>query len=59
MSARGKWAFADRSQAEKFVAEAGGTLVNFENAVRAAFEDMYQDTLMIRERRKARMMNKP
>ncbi len=59
MSARGKWAFADKAQAEKFVAEAGGTIETFENAIKAAYEDMYRDTLMIREKRKAMMMKKP
>ena len=59
MSARGKWAFADKAQAEKFVAEAGGSIETFENAIKAAYEDMYRDTLMIREKRKAMMMKKP
>jgi nitrous oxide reductase accessory protein NosL len=59
MSGRAKWAFADREQAEKFVAEAGGTVDTFENAIKAAYEDMYRDTLMIREKRKAKMKHKP
>ena len=58
MSARGKWAFADRTQAEKFVAASGGSIDTFENSTKAAYEDMYRDTLMIREKRKA-MMKKP
>jgi nitrous oxide reductase accessory protein NosL len=51
MTKRGKWAFADKPAAEAFVKENGGTVVVFEEAMKAAFEDMYQDTKMIREKR--------
>lgn len=56
MTGRAKWAFADPADAEKFVARHGGTLVRFEEAVKAAYEDMYQDTRMIREKRKMKRM---
>lgn len=59
MSARGKWAFSSRAQAEKFVAEHGGTIEIFANAVNAAYEDMYRDTLMLREKRKIQTKSKP
>jgi nitrous oxide reductase accessory protein NosL len=52
MTKRGKWAFADKPAAEAFVKENGGTVVVFEEAMKAAYEDMYQDTKMIREKRK-------
>jgi nitrous oxide reductase accessory protein NosL len=52
MTKRAKWAFADRGAAEAFVKESGGTIVGFEDAMKAAYEDMYQDTKMIREKRK-------
>jgi hypothetical protein len=52
MTKRAKWAFADRAAAEAFAKENGGTIATFEEAMKAAYEDMYQDTNMIRERRK-------
>lgn len=51
MTGRAKWAFADKAAAEKFTAENGGELVDFEAAVNAAYQDMYQDTRMIRMKR--------
>lgn len=56
MSARAKWAFADAETAQQFIAEHGGEPATFEEALQAAYSDLYQDTLMIRERRKARRM---
>lgn len=52
MTRRGKWAFGDRAAAEAFVKQNGGTLVSFDEALKATYEDMYQDTKMIREKRK-------
>ncbi len=54
MTKRAKWAFADRAAAEAFAKEAGAgaAVVGFEEAMKAAYEDMYQDTKMIREKRK-------
>lgn len=52
MSQRAKWAFAKKDDADKFIKENGGTAATFEEAMRAAYEDMYQDTKMIREKRK-------
>jgi nitrous oxide reductase accessory protein NosL len=54
MTKRAKWAFAERAAAEAFAKENGGTIVTFDEAMKAAYEDMYQDTKMIRERRKAK-----
>ena len=56
MTKRAKWAFAKKEDAEKFVSENGGNLASFEQAIKAAFEDMYADTKMIQERRKMRRM---
>ncbi len=53
MTKRAKWAFGDRAAADAFVKENGGTLVSFDEAVKAAYEDLYQDSKMIREKRKA------
>jgi hypothetical protein len=57
MTKRAKWAFADPRAARTFVREHGGQLVKFEDAIKAAYEDMYADTKMIREKRaKMKMM---
>jgi nitrous oxide reductase accessory protein NosL len=53
MTARAKWAFEDRAAAEAFARANGGTLATFDEAMKAAYEDMYQDTKMIRAKRKA------
>ena len=52
MTARAKWAFAERRDANGFISANGGELVGFERAIEAAYEDMYQDTKMIRMKRK-------
>ena len=56
MTKRAKWAFETKEGAEAFKKENGGDLANFEQAIKASYEDMYQDTRMIRERRKMRKM---
>ena len=57
MTRRAKWAFADQAGADVFVAASGGNPGVFSVAVKSAFEDMYADLQMIREkRRKMRAM---
>jgi nitrous oxide reductase accessory protein NosL len=56
MSKRGKWAFAKKEDAEAFSKKNGGTVADFEGAMKAAYEDMYGDTKMIREKRKMSRM---
>ena len=51
MTKRAKWAFESKEDAEKFMKENGGQAADFEQAIKASYEDMYQDTKMIRERR--------
>jgi len=51
MTKRAKWAFEKKEDAEKFIKENGGSLSTFDDAIKLAYEDMYQDTKMIRERR--------
>jgi copper chaperone NosL len=58
MSKRAKWAFENKEDAEKFTRENGGQLATFEQAIQAAYQDMYEDTKMIRDRRKMTKMNK-
>jgi len=54
MSKRAKWAFADQAASRAFIGANGGTEAVFEQAVKVAYEDMYEDTLMIRVRRAAK-----
>ena len=58
MTKRAKWAFADEAAAQSFIAEYGGSRGEFEAAIKATFEDMYQDTKMIRQKRKMMRMKK-
>ena len=51
MTKRAKWAFEKKEDADKFIKENGGSLSTFEEAIKLAYEDMYQDTKMIREKR--------
>jgi hypothetical protein len=51
MTKQGVWAFASRVYADKFIREHGGTLVTFDEAMKTAYENMYADTKMIREKR--------
>ncbi len=57
MTKQAKWAFEKKEDAEKFITENGGTLTTFDEAMKAAYEGMYADTKMIREKRK--MMKMP
>ena len=59
MSKNAKWAFEKKADAEAFISGNGGTLATFDQAMKAAYEDMYGDTKMIRERRKMRRMQNP
>ena len=56
MSRQGKWAFETKADAEAFVKANQGKLTSFEEAMNAAYDDMYADTNMIRERRKMKRM---
>ncbi len=56
MTKRAKWAFEKKEDAEKLVKENGGEPATFDVAMKAAYEDMYADTKMIREKRKMRKM---
>jgi copper chaperone NosL len=56
MTKRAKWAFADKAGAEAFIKENQGQIATFDEAIKASYEDMYQDAKMIREKRKMKMM---
>ena len=52
MTKRGKWAFEKKDDAEAFIKANGGALTPFDDVIKAAYTDMYEDTKMIREKRK-------
>ena len=56
MTKNAKWAFENKADAEKFIKQNGGTLATFDQAIKQAYEEMYQDTKMIREKRKMKKM---
>ncbi|MBN2034197.1 MAG: nitrous oxide reductase accessory protein NosL [Deltaproteobacteria bacterium] len=58
MTKRAKWAFETKSDAEAFVKAEGGNVATFDDAMKATYEDMNEDTRMIRERRKMKRMQK-
>jgi len=51
MTARAKWAFETKDGVDNFIKKHGGRPATFREVIKAAFEDMYQDTLMIRKKR--------
>ena len=51
MTKTAKWAFADKKDAEAYIKENGGKLATFDDAMKASYEDMYNGTKMIREKR--------
>jgi nitrous oxide reductase accessory protein NosL len=56
MTHRAKWAFADDKAAQTFIDENGGEKADFDSTMKAAFEDMYKDINMIREKKKKMKM---
>jgi copper chaperone NosL len=58
MTKRAKWAFGQKEDAEAYIHANGGVICGFEDAMKAVYEDMYQDTRMIREKRKMKRMQK-
>ena len=58
MTSRAKWAFESKDSADNFITQHGGRPATFEEVMKAAFEDMYQDTLMIQKKRKMMRMKK-
>lgn len=49
MTGQAKWAFASSEAAARFIKANGGRIVSFDDAIKGAYDDMYQDTKMIRE----------
>lgn len=59
MTKRAKWAFANELDAKEFIKANGGKIVTFEEALKSAYEDMYEDTKMIRQKRQKMKMSVP
>ena len=55
MTRRPKWAVENKADVDAFIRENGSARASFEEAVKLAYEDIYQDTKMIREKRKMKM----
>ena len=51
MTKRAKWAFALQADALNFISAFGGQTADYSQSVKAAFEDMYEDLMMIRHKR--------
>jgi copper chaperone NosL len=58
MSMRAKWAFGNKADADAYIKENGGKPASFDEAMKAAYEDMYSDTKMLRDKRKMMKMKK-
>ena len=58
MTNRAKWAFEKKGDAEKFMKEDSGKLAFFDEAIKATYDDIYEDTKMVREKRKTMPMHK-
>jgi nitrous oxide reductase accessory protein NosL len=56
MTTRAKWAFESKESADDFMKQHGGRPATFEEVMKATFEDMYEDTLMIQKKRKMMRM---
>ena len=57
MTTRAKWAFETKQEADDFIEEFGGKNATFDETIKAAFEDMYEDIKMIRKKRGLMSMN--
>ncbi len=51
MTSRAKWAFEKRRDAEAFTKRYGGIISAFDAVIKATFQDMYDDTKLIRQKR--------
>ena len=58
MTQAAKWAFRKKWEAKTYMAKNGGSLATFEEAIKATYKDMYEDSKMIRGKRKIRKMHK-
>ncbi len=50
MTSRAKWAFESKEAADDFIRRHGGKSAIFSDVLKASFEDMYEDILMIQKK---------
>jgi len=53
MTGRAKWAFREKTAAERFIKDHGETLGSYNAAMKAAFADMRDDITMLHEKKRA------
>ena len=58
MTSRAKWAFEKKDDANAFINDHGGQAAVFEEVIRAAFVDLYEDTIAIKRKRRTVKMEK-
>ena len=58
MTRRAKWAFREKKDAEAFILRNGGVSATFDEAIKAACKDMYEDSKIIRGKRKIKSMHR-
>ena len=58
MTKKAKWAFENKADAEAFVKANGGVVGTFDETLKAAYSDMYEDIKMIRDKRKSMKQEK-
>ena len=51
MTKVGKWAFASKVYADKYIREHGGVAATFDEALKAAYDSLHEDTAAARERK--------
>jgi copper chaperone NosL len=51
MTKNAKWAFENKTDAEQFIKQNGGRLTIFDDALKLAYEEMYQDSHALRSKR--------
>jgi copper chaperone NosL len=49
MTNRAKWAFERKTEALAFIKSYGGELIDFDEAMKASYEDMYEDMRMLKQ----------
>jgi copper chaperone NosL len=59
MTQRAKWAFKKKEDALTYTKRNGGQIVDFEEALKATYEDMHKDSRLIRSKRKIQRMIPP
>ena len=58
MTSRAKWAFEKKDDADAFINDHGGQTAVLEEVIRAAFVDLYEDTIVAKRKRRIIKMEK-